>query len=247
SEGSPDVVLAWEPNPEPDIRNYLVEQRFDGGEWETVAEPESPSWKGRLGRPGTYEYRVAAARPVGSKGRTLKSRFATPEPDSATLETAAEGSSNEEISPAGGQTSPPVAPPPSPPSVTDPAGPAVRQPSSGAGVPAGSPGGQDVSYQLAPHLQERPTASPARRAPEPDYGFSEQLPYGTPQSPPPSIAPGEDGGRSAEVALTQGPASSPPNPLIFPAGALVAFVAAMLGFHVIRRPRAALRTPGDWD
>lgn len=243
-EGSREVALAWEPSPEPDVTHYVVEQRVDNGDWETVAEPKSPSWKGRLGRPGTYEYRVAAARPAGSGSRILKSRFTAPEPASTTLGAVTERPTDEAIgSSGGGETGAPAPAPRSPATDADPGARAVASPSS----PAVAPGRLDVRYQLDPRLQRSPTRPPAGRAPEPDSWFSQRLPYAAPESAAPGIAAGDRGRSSAQVTMPEGQGSPPPNPLVFPAGALVAFVAAMLGLHAVRRPQPGVPMPGDWD
>ncbi len=63
------VTVSWDPNPEPDIAHYLVEERFDSGDWSLVARTTDTSWKGRLDEKGSYQFRVAAVRYVGSRDR----------------------------------------------------------------------------------------------------------------------------------------------------------------------------------
>ncbi|MGH9043047.1 MAG: hypothetical protein ACRDZ3_22775 [Acidimicrobiia bacterium] len=64
-----EVTVSWQPNTEPDIAGYLVEERFDSGDWSLVAKPTETSWTGKLEKEGTYRFRVAAIRYVGSKQR----------------------------------------------------------------------------------------------------------------------------------------------------------------------------------
>ena len=61
--------VSWDPNPEPDIAHYLVEERFKNGDWSLVAKTTDTSWTGRLDEKGTYRFRVAAVRYVGSQER----------------------------------------------------------------------------------------------------------------------------------------------------------------------------------
>jgi hypothetical protein len=64
-----EVTVSWEANPEPDIAHYIVEERFDDGDWSLVARTTDTSWTGRLEEKGSYRFRVAAVRYVGSKER----------------------------------------------------------------------------------------------------------------------------------------------------------------------------------
>ena len=69
------MTLTWAANREPDIVGYLVEERYNSEGWALVAKPTSLSWTSRLTEKGTYEYRVAAVRSVGSSNRLVTGTF----------------------------------------------------------------------------------------------------------------------------------------------------------------------------
>lgn len=73
------VTVSWAANPEPDIAGYLVEERFESGDWVLVAKPTTLFWSTRLDQEGTYRYRVAAVRQVGSTTKLKQGPFRQPQ------------------------------------------------------------------------------------------------------------------------------------------------------------------------
>jgi hypothetical protein len=63
------VTVSWTANPEPDIAHYLVEEKYNDGEWSLAAKTTDTTWTKQLDEKGTYRFRVAAARWVGSTQR----------------------------------------------------------------------------------------------------------------------------------------------------------------------------------
>lgn len=86
SEGTGRVSLRWEPNREPDLVGYLVEERFESGDWSLVAKPATTSWSARPAKKGEYRYRVAAVRRVGSSGRVKEGSFREPQSGTSKVE-----------------------------------------------------------------------------------------------------------------------------------------------------------------
>ncbi len=80
------VTASWQQNPEPDIAGYLVEERFESGEWALVAKPTTLFWSGHLEKSGTYRYRVAAVRYVGSSTRLKQGPFRQPQSGTTKVE-----------------------------------------------------------------------------------------------------------------------------------------------------------------
>jgi hypothetical protein len=64
-----EVTVSWAANSEPDVAYYLVEEKFNDGEWSLAAKTTDVTWTKQLAEKGTYRYRVAAARWVGSTQR----------------------------------------------------------------------------------------------------------------------------------------------------------------------------------
>ncbi len=64
-----EVTVSWDANPEPDVAYYLIEERFNDGDWSLAAKTADTTWTKRLEEKGTFRYRVAAARWVGSTQR----------------------------------------------------------------------------------------------------------------------------------------------------------------------------------
>jgi hypothetical protein len=64
-----EVTVSWTANPEPDVAYYLVEEKFNDGEWSLAAKTTDITWTKRLDEKGAYRFRVAAVRWVGSTQR----------------------------------------------------------------------------------------------------------------------------------------------------------------------------------
>lgn len=107
AEKTAEVTVRWNANEEPDIAGYLVQERFNSGDWSLVAKPTGTSWKGRLKEKGRYRYRVAAVRYVGSAERLVEGPYREPQSDPRRVQAdprndMAESTEEEESGPAGG-------------------------------------------------------------------------------------------------------------------------------------------------
>lgn len=75
------MVVAWQPNPTPDLTSYRVERRLGSAAW-TVAKdkikPDTTQITDTVGKYGSYQYRVTAVRPAGDGSK--KSRVTTSAP-----------------------------------------------------------------------------------------------------------------------------------------------------------------------
>jgi hypothetical protein len=80
SEVSRQATVRWDPNPEPDVVRYVVQERRASEPWRTVGETpaNSTSFVRRLSDPGSYRYQVAAQRSDGSNNGTLQSSWSGP-------------------------------------------------------------------------------------------------------------------------------------------------------------------------
>ena len=236
------VTVTWAASPEPDVNKYVIQEKKGSGGWETVGERPhgATSFDRQILDAGTYQYRVAAARP-----EVAQSGFS----EAPALEVAAPPPPP---APAG------EAPPPDPgpePGVTvyEPAPPATA-PGAAAPAPSGprpsSGGGGGRS------LFTRPTAprNPPRTTPTTaDTGFSTELPYTVPTKRQggaienPELPDTEEG---SITKLINVPTPRDPRSLLVPlAGGLAIFVFAMqMTFVVRKRPALAQMDDdfGDW-
>jgi hypothetical protein len=74
------ATIRWQPNPEPDIVSYVVQERLGDGPWKSVGQAggKVTTFTRNLAAPGTYRYQVAALRAAGSGGDTIQSAWAGP-------------------------------------------------------------------------------------------------------------------------------------------------------------------------
>jgi len=74
------ATVKWQPNPEPDVVSYLVQERLGDGQWKNVGQAggKVTTFTRTLGTPGTYRYQVAALRAAGSGTDTIQSAWAGP-------------------------------------------------------------------------------------------------------------------------------------------------------------------------
>jgi hypothetical protein len=79
SEVSRQATVRWDPNSEPDIVRYVIQERRASEPWQTVGETPATTttFARRLSTPGSYRYQVAAQRSDGSNG-TLQSSWSGP-------------------------------------------------------------------------------------------------------------------------------------------------------------------------
>jgi hypothetical protein len=74
------ATVQWQPNPEPDITSYIVQERLGDGPWKTVGQAggKVTTFTRSLSAPGTYHYQVAALRAAGSGSDTIQSAWSGP-------------------------------------------------------------------------------------------------------------------------------------------------------------------------
>ncbi|HEY3240030.1 MAG TPA: fibronectin type III domain-containing protein, partial [Acidimicrobiia bacterium] len=271
-----EVTVSWEANPEPDIAHYLVEERFDEGDWSLVAKTTDTSWTGRLDEKGTYRFRVAAVRYVGSADRVKEGPRREPQSGMRKVEADPGKTTTESTQPepasAGGQRkdqeedkkkkdeekapeSTTSTVPPESITVTydNAADPASTSTTGGAGNGLSSSALSPIEPGSPGSVQTRYADPPRLPAPVPpeqayDPGFSLALPY------------------PKEVRLDLGPPPEPPPRLLGTvalfdsneeqrralvgvlAGGLVVFIVSMQAAYLVRRPRPIDLAAGtDWD
>jgi hypothetical protein len=74
------ATVRWQPNPEPDIVSYVVQERVGDGPWKNVGQAggKVTTFTRNLSAPGTYRYQVAALRAAGSGNDTVQSAWSGP-------------------------------------------------------------------------------------------------------------------------------------------------------------------------
>ena len=74
------ATVQWQPNPEPDIVSYVIQERFGDGPWKNVGQAggKVTTFTRDLSGPGTYRYQVAAVRAAGSGSETIQSAWSGP-------------------------------------------------------------------------------------------------------------------------------------------------------------------------
>ena len=74
------ATVRWQPNPEPDIVSYVVQERVGDGPWKNVGQAggKVTTFTRNLSAPGTYRYQVAALRAAGSGNDTIQSAWSGP-------------------------------------------------------------------------------------------------------------------------------------------------------------------------
>jgi hypothetical protein len=80
AENTKQASVRWQPNPEPDIVSYVVQERLGDGPWKNVGQAggKVTSFTRTLSSPGTYRYQVAALRAAGSDDDTVQSAWSGP-------------------------------------------------------------------------------------------------------------------------------------------------------------------------
>ncbi|MGH9008860.1 MAG: hypothetical protein ACRDYF_03330, partial [Acidimicrobiia bacterium] len=79
-ESTRKATVRWQPNPEPDIVSYVVQERVGDGPWKHVGQAggKVTSFTRNLSAPGTYRYQVAALRAAGDDNETIQSAWSGP-------------------------------------------------------------------------------------------------------------------------------------------------------------------------
>ncbi|HKN90460.1 MAG TPA: fibronectin type III domain-containing protein [Acidimicrobiia bacterium] len=155
ADNTRQATVGWQPNPEPDITSYVVQERFGDGPWKTVGQAggKVTTFTRNLSAPGTYRYQVAALRAAGSGTDTTQSAWSGPaaEPKQIVVAEpkrpeATTTTTQPYAADAAGDTGPSGSPAPA-----DPAAPAPASASGAAndpaapGAPAPGPGTGDTS------------------------------------------------------------------------------------------------------
>ena len=80
AENTKQATVRWQPNPEPDIVSYVVQERVGDGPWKNVGQAGGrvTTFTRNLSAPGTYRYQVAALRAAGSGDDTVQSAWSGP-------------------------------------------------------------------------------------------------------------------------------------------------------------------------
>ncbi len=262
------ATIRWQPNPEPDIASYVVQERLGDGPWKNVGQAggKVTTFTRDLSAPGTYRYQVAALRSAGSGTDTIQSAWAGPaaEPKQVVVPEPKRPETTTTTTPpysADGAGAPGDSGPPADPAVPSPgAAPgAANDPATGSPPPGsaagqggllspiqpGSPGsvksGGATVGGTGPGRPAQPGQLPDEpETEEPDTGFSSELPYKQ------SGETAEDGdvGRML-VALPEAIGGDETRQVLVPlAAGLLLFVFAMHALYLARRaaPEAPLDT-----
>jgi hypothetical protein len=273
ADNTKQATVRWEPNPEPDIVSYVVQERLGDGPWKNVGQAggKVTTFTRNLSAAGTYRYQVAALRSAGSGKDTIQSAWsgpsvepkqivvAEPKRPEATTTTTQPSSAD-----SAGDPGPPAAPAdPNAPlpatasgAVNDPAAPGAPAPGSGdvsrsgalvSPIQPGAPG----SVKSGGTTFGGPTAPPATKPPKPAKEPEElEGPDTGFSSELPykqdANADKEDGvaGGRVLVGLPETIGGDDARRLLVPlAAGLLLFVFAMHAFYVSRR--AAVEAPLD--
>jgi hypothetical protein len=131
------ATVRWQPNPEPDIVSYVIQERIGNGPWKNVGQAGGrvTTFTRSLSAPGTYRYQVAALRAAGSENDTVQSAWSGPTSEPKQI-VVAEPKRPETTT----TTTPPYAPdgsadPPPPADPGDPTVPPAPPPMTSAGAP----------------------------------------------------------------------------------------------------------------
>ncbi|HVW35592.1 MAG TPA: hypothetical protein VHL53_23875 [Acidimicrobiia bacterium] len=80
ADATRQATVQWQPNPEPDVVSYVVQERVGDGSWKNVGQAggKVTTFTRTLSAPGTYRYQVAALRAAGPDNETVQSAWAGP-------------------------------------------------------------------------------------------------------------------------------------------------------------------------
>ena len=264
------ATVRWQPNPEPDIVSYVVQERVGDGPWKSVGQAggRMTTFTRSLSAPGTYRYQVAALRAAGSDNDTIQSAWSGPSseprqivvaepkrPETTTTTTPAYSADGSADPPPPADPGDPTVPPPAPPVATSAAAngdPAVPPAATEAGrdgalvspIQHGAPGSVRSGGASVGGLPARTTkttkANELDESEGPDTGFATELPYKQ------SGETEDDGGVGRVlVGMPDVIGGDETRQLLVPlAGGLLLFVFAMHVLYISRRaaPEAPLET-----
>jgi hypothetical protein len=250
--GSRTATITWNPNPEPDVEKYVIQETGDGGKgWAKVGERPggSTSFQRPIERPGSYQYRVAAVRPaVAQSGWSVTDPLQVATAPETTTTTSGGGPAQADGD--AGVPFVPGAPEVSPATPGTTAAPPVPKPVFGTGT------GGAFSFTLP---SSRASGPPAARpqvttTTEFDPGYSDKLPYkpkaGTAASDGDDQLAGGDESPQTMTKIVRIPRPRDPRALLVPlAAGLALFVFSMQVTHFLRqRPILVAGDDdfGDW-
>lgn len=248
NSASRTLGVTWNANPEPDIARYVLQERFNDGDWIDKYDGPATSFE-RAGDPGSYQYRVVAHRPhsqgvISDATSRIEVAAPAPPPDPVPAAVAPE----------------PGTPMPGADDTTTTAG--GQSPTTGArGTTATTkPRGKESPRSLGGSTLFRPpsagavkpstaTTRPKTTPTTVDDGFEEALVY--PTTAPPLVAVEVPGGEAIQVPreIVERRPVDPRSLLIPLAGGLAVFVFAMqVTFMTRRRPAFVTADDdfGDW-
>ena len=146
------ATVRWQPNPEPDIISYVVQERVGDGPWKNVGQAggRATTFTRSLSAPGTYRYQVAALRAAGSGNDTVQSAWSGPasEPKQIVVAEPKRPETTTTTTPpysADGSGDPPPPADPGDPTVPPPAPPPMSSAAAGADPAAPGPPAPDGS------------------------------------------------------------------------------------------------------
>lgn len=244
--GTRNVTVSWNPNPEPDISEYIIQEKVGDGGWTEVGRRSGAftTFERPISEPGTYQYQVAAKRPEVSR--------------SAFVATTALEVSSPEMAPTATDGGDPA--PEGDPGVPLPG---TEDTTTTTGAPGTSPSGDRPRGGSS--LFTRPSAGsvmspsrpffPATTPTTADTGYQQTLPYKPQEGEAPSPEAEQElaGGEEPRVIekIIEIPRPRNPRALLIPlAGGLAMFVFAMQVTYMARRRPVAVPTVeedfGDW-
>ncbi len=152
-DNTKQATVQWQPNPEPDITSYIVQERVGDGQWKTVGQAggKVTTFTRNLSAPGTYRYQVAALRAAGSGTDTIQSAWSGPSAEPKQIVVAAPKrpeatttTTQPYVADSAGDTGSPGGP--ADPGASPPAASAAGSPGdpSAPGAPAPAPAGADT-------------------------------------------------------------------------------------------------------
>jgi len=213
-DSTKQATVRWQPNPEPDIVSYVVQERVGDGPWKNVGQAggKVTSFTRSLSAPGTYRYQVAALRAAGDGNNTIQSAWSGPsaEPKQVVVAEPPRPETTTTTTPATDGTADPPPPadpgdptvPPAPAPVTS-AGAANDPAAPGAPAPDGSTDASRNGALISPIQHGAPGSVRSGGA---TFGGLAAPPSTKPPKPPkePDELEGPDTGFSSQLPYKQG-------------------------------------------
>lgn len=246
--GTRRVTVSWNPNPEPDISEYIIQEKVGDGAWTEVGRRSGAftTFERPISEPGTYQYQVAAKRPEVSRSDFVATTALEVSPPEAAPTTTGSG---DEPGPEG-ESGVPL---PGTEDTTTTTGAPGTPPSTGP-----RPGGGSSLFSrpsagsvMSPSRPFFPATTPTTA----DTGYQETLPYKPQEAEAPSPGDEKELADAEEPQVIEKiieiPRPRNPRSLLVPlAGGLAMFVFAMQVTYMARRRPVVVPTVeedfGDW-